>query len=253
MFVACTASSAPASTAPAWVAISGTLSAIITATGVIIAGGFAYFKFIKGRTFRPRCSLDIGAQLTKIGESRALQVSITVRNEGLVALLFPSNIPQRLFVGQADSAMWKQASDRQRRVVWERSSIPKGRYNLAVPEGNILELPTMKENQETIKQNPPWWRRLSRRWMLRELRGDKLEPGELWVRTILIPVSSDSVAYLVRARVSACRHLGVRHVIWHRRRCLKTKTAGMTWLRDIYLLPAGSDSNGHATNQAARI
>ena len=105
----------------------GTVSAIITAVGVIIAGGFAYFKFIKGRTFRPRCSIDIDPQLMEIGESRALQVSVTVRNEGLVALLFPSDIPQSLFVGQADSAIWKQACERRRRVAWERSRIPKGR------------------------------------------------------------------------------------------------------------------------------
>jgi hypothetical protein len=115
--VAFTASSAAPSTAPGWVATSGTVSAIITAVGVIIAGGFAYFKFIKGRTFRPRCSIDIDPELITIGESRALQVSVTVRNEGLVALLFPSNIPQRLFVGQADSAIWKRACERSRRVV----------------------------------------------------------------------------------------------------------------------------------------
>jgi hypothetical protein len=244
----------PSPMAPTWVAISGTVSAIITATGVLIAGGFAYFKFIKGRTFRPRCSIEIEPQLKEIGESRALQISVTVRNEGLVALLFPSDIPQRLFVGQADSAMWEQACKRGRRVVWERSSIPKGRYNLAVPEGNSLELPITKDKQDPKdNQDLPWWRRLSRHWLLRHLRGDKLEPGEQWVRSILVPVSPDGVAYLLRARVSACRHLAVRHVIWHRRRCCKKKSTALTWLRDVYLLPTGSDDNGHATIQAARV
>lgn len=216
---------------------------MITAVGVIIAGVFAFFKFSKGRTFHPRCSIQIDPQLTEIGGSPALHVSVTVRNEGLVALLFPDETKQLLLVGQADSIIWRQACERQWPVVWEESAIPKIEYSLAVPDGNSLELSTRGEGQD-----PPWWRWLSRAWLLQYLSGETLEPGEQWVRSTLVPVSSKSVAYLLRARVSACRHVGIRHVIRHRRRCCGNDSPSIIWLRDVYLLPGGKDNNEHSTS-----
>ena len=236
MFVLAAIAPTSASTDPPWIAVSGTVSAMITAAGVIFAGLFAFFKFSKGRTFRPRCSIHIEPKLIEIGGSRAIEVSVTVRNDGLVALLFPSDTPQRLLVGQADAAIWKKARDRQWPVVWEKSSIPRIRYSLAVPDGNSLEIP---KSGTTQTPPPPWWGRLNRRWLLRHLRGDTLEPGEEWARSALVPVSSEGVAYLLRARVSACRHVGVRHVMSHRRRCCRKKSPGIIWTRDVYLLPAG--------------
>lgn len=250
VLVAFTASSSPSSTAPTWVAVIGTVSAIITATGVIIAGVFAYFKFSKGRTFHPRCFIDINSKLTEIGGNRALQVTVTVRNDGLIALLFPSDIPQRLIVGQADSVIWDKACERMWPVVWEKSSIRKGQYNLAVPEGNSLEVRTTTEIQL-----PSWWQWLSPRWLRQHLRGylrgETLEPGELWVRSTLVPVSSEGVAYLLRARICACRHVGVRHVLRHQRRCYKMQAPEMIWIRDVYLMP-GSDNHVHSANEATR-
>ena len=237
------ASSAPSSTAPTWIAISGTVSSIITAVGVIIAGVFAFFKFSKGRTFHPRCLIQIDPQLIDVGGSRALHVSVTVRNDGLVALLFPDETQQLLLVGQADSSIWKQACERQWPVAWEKSTIPKIEYSLAVPDGNSLELSTSVESQD-----PPWWRWLSRTWLLHYLRGETLEPGEQWVRSTLVPVSSKSVAYLLRARISACRHVGIRHVMPHRRRCCRNDSPSIIWLRDSYLLPTGKANHEHSTS-----
>jgi hypothetical protein len=235
------ASSASPSAAPTWIAISGTVSSIITALGVIIAGIFAFFKFSKGRTFHPKCSIQIDPQLIEIGESRALHVSVTVRNDGLTALLFPDETDQLLLVGQADGTIWRQACERQWPVVWEESAIPKIEYSLAVPDGNSLELATMGKSQD-----PPRWRWLSRAWLLHYLSGETLEPGEQWVRSTLVPVSSKGVAYLLRARVSACRHVGIRHVLRHRHRCCQNDSPSIFWLRDVFLLPTGKDKNEHS-------
>ena len=88
---------APA-TVPSWVAVSGTVSAIITATGVIIAGSFAYFKFVKGRIFHARCFIDMDCQLVELVKGRMLQVSVTLRNESQIALLFLSEASQILII-----------------------------------------------------------------------------------------------------------------------------------------------------------
>ena len=232
---------------------------MITAAGVLIAGAFAYFKFIKGRTLHPRCSIAIDSQLVTIRGSRGLRVSVTARNEGQVALLVLYNAPQRLLISQADSTVWKQACERRQAVQWEESEIQLTKCGLAISEGELLDPPD--EVQEP--QDPPWWRWLSRRWLLQLLDGDKLEPGEQWARSALVPVEPDSVAYLLRTEVSACRHVALRHVISHRLRCCNTKdeedeedeedkkdkkdskSSYLTWSREVYVLAEESKHNGH--------
>jgi hypothetical protein len=237
-------SSTASSTPPAWVAISGTISAMITATGVIIAGAFAYFKLIKGRTLHPRCSIAIDSQLVGTGKARALRISVTAKNEGQVALLFLSVAPQRLLISQADNTIWELASKLRQPVRWEESSIPLIRCGLALPEGILLNPP--KEEQDL--QDPPWWRWLTRRWLLQLLDGDKLEPGEQWARSVLVPVESNSIeAYLVRTEVSACRHVALRHVVGHQRRCCNTNSSHLTWSREVYILTEESHKNGNGS------
>jgi hypothetical protein len=238
MLLSSMASSAAPSTTPSWVAVLGTVSGIVTAIGVLVAGAFAYFKFVKGRTLRPRCSIDISPRLIRIGGNRALQVSIAVKNEGQVALLFPSDVPQRLLIGQADRYLWKQAYETGQPVRWEDSKFPEVRWSLAVPEGAVLD------PVEVV--DPPRLRWVRRSWLLELLDGDKLEPGEQWMRSILVPVAADSVAYLLRVWVRACRHVAIRHTTSHRLHCCKGKTSPLSWWREVYVLPeeGNSDDNG---------
>jgi hypothetical protein len=236
MFVAAlTASSAASSIAPPWIAIFGTISALITAIGVILAGAFAYFKFVKGRTLHPRCSIAIDSKIVKIEGARALQISVIAQNEGQIALLLLSDAPQRLIVVQADSTVWEQACNHKRPVQWEKSAIKPTYCGLAIPEGELVDPP----KQEEGLQHPRWWRWLSRRWLLELLDGDKLEPGEQWARSALVPVAPNSVAYLLRIEINACRHVAVRHVIRHRRRCCNTRSSHLTWSREVYAMSDG--------------
>lgn len=230
------ATTAPAAVPP-WVAVSGTVSAIITATGVLIAGAFANFKFIKGRIFHPRCLIDMDCQLVELEKARMLRVSISLRNESQIALLFLSEARQTLVIGAANTAAWRRAYKKQQPVRWEDTEPIL--WGLDVAEGEILTPPRQAPDSSR-------WRWLTRGWLLQYLSGEKLEPGEQWVRSALVPVAPDSVAFLLRAEVGACRHVALRHVPRHRSYCRKACEAGtppLTWWREIYVLP-GAHQNG---------
>jgi hypothetical protein len=236
---------APA-TVPSWVAVSGTVSAIITATGVIIAGSFAYFKFVKGRIFHARTFIDMDCQFVELAKDRMLRVSVTLRNESQIALLFLSEASQVLIIGEADRTIWRQACERRQPVRWEDTEPIL--WSLDAPEGQILRPPRQVQKRS-------WWRRLTRGWLLRYLSGEKVEPGEQWTRSTLVPVASGSVAFLLRAEVSACKHVAARHVVRHMLYCRKASKKGsppLTWWREVYVFP-GVHKNGHGrTNWPTR-
>lgn len=54
----------------------------VAAIALIIGGIWAYFKFAKGRTFRPRIKVDLSGKWVSIGEKRLLQIRVTVGNIG---------------------------------------------------------------------------------------------------------------------------------------------------------------------------
>jgi hypothetical protein len=218
-------------TVPAWVAVSGTVSAIITATGVLVAGGFAYFKFVKGRTFHPRCFIDMDCQPVEAAEGRMLRVSVTLRNDGQTALLFLTEAQKVLTIGEMDRTLWRETCESRAPVQWE--DVEPILWGLDVSEGQLLGPP-----KETQKQ--AWWRWLTRGWLLQYLAGDKLEPGEQWARSTLVPVASGSVAFLLRVEVSACRHVAARHAarhVFYCRRACKKGTPPITWEREVHVLP----------------
>jgi hypothetical protein len=56
---------------------------IVTAVAVVVGGLWAYFKFVRGRTYKPRLSVHIGAQWRKPdGIGDALHVRVRVTNIG---------------------------------------------------------------------------------------------------------------------------------------------------------------------------
>lgn len=178
----------------------------------------------------------MSCQPIELAGTLALRVSVIVRNDSQVALLFLSDVPQKLLVGQADITAWRRARERGQPVRWE--DIEPIRWGLNVPEGEILDPP-----QGTAHR--PWWRRRpSRGWLLDHLSGEKLEPGEQWARSALIPVPTDNVAYLLRAEICACRHVAVRHILWHRVYCSNNEEPRLTWSREIYAFPREFDNNG---------
>jgi hypothetical protein len=59
--------------------IVGTL---VTALAVIIGGLWVYFKFAKGRTFRPRIQVDLAGEWLLIDQRTLIQLRVTVKNIG---------------------------------------------------------------------------------------------------------------------------------------------------------------------------
>jgi hypothetical protein len=54
----------------------------ITALAVIIGGVWAYFKFVKGRTYRPRLEPGLSGEWRLVGDKQMLQARITAKNIG---------------------------------------------------------------------------------------------------------------------------------------------------------------------------
>jgi hypothetical protein len=90
---------------------------IVTSSAVVIGGVWAYFKFVRGRTFARRAELDISPALEQSADSLYLAVTITLKNTGLSKLPLNKDMKVvRLFgiVDEADrnlsASEWKRIS-----------------------------------------------------------------------------------------------------------------------------------------------
>ena len=54
----------------------------VTAAAIIVGGLWAYFKFVKNRTYRPRLEVTMQAQWRVVRDVRLLQARVTVKNIG---------------------------------------------------------------------------------------------------------------------------------------------------------------------------
>ena len=228
MFAAAfTASPTGSAAVPAWVSVTGTISAMVTAAAVLVGGTIAYFNFLRNR-LSPRCLIDMNCELRELAGARGLWVSVIFQNVGTTPVLISSDFPQVLQVSQANAALWWLACERGRPVYWEESTIKPIQWELSVPEGAIFEALEIHDNSTTRKprRTISWYGGPS---------GAVLEPGDQWERSPLIPVAPNSVAYLLRVQISACRHVASWHVGWHRRYCLRTPSRRRTWWREIHV------------------
>jgi hypothetical protein len=62
--------------------ISEIVGTVITAIAVLVGGIWAYSKFVRGRTFRPRLALESSGQWHRVDGLAILQVQISVKNIG---------------------------------------------------------------------------------------------------------------------------------------------------------------------------
>src|SRR6516164_3819133 len=62
--------------------IVDTISKAVTAVAVIIGGVWAYFKFVRGRTYRPRLEVDLAGQWWPVNGKWLLQTRVMVKNVG---------------------------------------------------------------------------------------------------------------------------------------------------------------------------
>lgn len=62
-----------------WADVIGT---VVTAAAVIVGAVWAYFKFVRGRTFRPRLEVGLFGQWRTVQDKEALHARVTVKNIG---------------------------------------------------------------------------------------------------------------------------------------------------------------------------
>jgi hypothetical protein len=90
-------------------------SNIVTSAAVTIGGIWAYFKFIRGRTFARRAELNVSSTLKQNAKSMHLSVTVTLKNAGLSKLPLNENMKAiRLFEMARDGDNYPAA------VKWER-------------------------------------------------------------------------------------------------------------------------------------
>jgi hypothetical protein len=87
------------------------VGAIVQALAILVGGGWAYFKFIRGRTFAYRGELDIESSFVKGTDAvGALRVCVTFKNTGLSQIPLNENAKQvNVYTTSAES--WDPAKN----------------------------------------------------------------------------------------------------------------------------------------------
>ena len=62
--------------------VADIVGSAVTALAVIVGGSWAYFKFVKGRTYRPRLEVNLFGQWREVDGAQRYHARITVRNIG---------------------------------------------------------------------------------------------------------------------------------------------------------------------------
>lgn len=82
-------------------------AAHITQTvAVLVGAGWAYMKYVRGRTFRYRAELEVEARALDFRGDPALLVLATMRNEGLSRIRFSDSRQKIVYVDALDEAAW---------------------------------------------------------------------------------------------------------------------------------------------------
>jgi hypothetical protein len=92
--------------------ITAGVSSAVTALAVGVGGGWAYFKFFKGRTFRPRLGVRLGGHWQTINGSDVLHARVQVTNIGAAKVCLKQ-------YGSGLEVSFPAAKQEEREVNWE--------------------------------------------------------------------------------------------------------------------------------------
>jgi hypothetical protein len=68
--------------APQWAEVARGVLAIAQAIAIVIGAAWAYFKFVRGRTFAERLEVSLEGTPFRVGESVALRIHVGMTNTG---------------------------------------------------------------------------------------------------------------------------------------------------------------------------
>ena len=73
---------------------------IVQIAAVVVAGIWAYYKFVRGRTFARRAELEVAASLLETDDARAVRIRPTLRNTGAAKIQLRAKIAYVYAVGR---------------------------------------------------------------------------------------------------------------------------------------------------------
>ncbi len=143
-------------------AVVNIIGTCVTAIAIIIGGIWAYFKFAKGRTYRPRLEVLLAGQWWLVNKKWLLQARVTVRNVGSSKVeLLQKGTGLGVSVLAVDqppppaSAIW--ASKRVFVILNEQEWIESGE---AVSDDLLLDLGVQETSPVLLEVRLVWHRRL---------------------------------------------------------------------------------------------
>jgi hypothetical protein len=198
-----------------WTEVVRAVAPAATAVLALVGGIFAYFKFVRGRIFHPRCWVDLKSTTVRIDGKQALHVEAHIRNDGQSALRLDAEFSQRLDVFIADGPVWKDAASSDGAVLWHAGGPPHRSLDILFDAGLITyAVPRFRDPALAAYADPAPLDFI-------------LEPGEEAKRCLLVPVSQ-AYAYLCQLTIQACPHVGWANATRHRR-CTQRKEMPNRW------------------------
>ncbi len=94
-----------------WGDWAGAVQNVVQAIALVIVGMWAYYKFVRGRTFAYRAELEVTGELVSVAKARGMRASVSLENAGA------SDIPLRVGAvrlyalpahGDAEDVDWQQ-------------------------------------------------------------------------------------------------------------------------------------------------
>jgi hypothetical protein len=69
-----------------WTDAASAIQSLVTAGGIIVAGFFTYYKFVKDRIYRPRLELTVDCARVRVGPRAYLHCKLSIGNKGSTKL-----------------------------------------------------------------------------------------------------------------------------------------------------------------------
>lgn len=122
--------------------VTGGVQSLITAAGVVLGGYWAYFKFVRGRTFVARLSIEMDGEWRRIDGMTYLHVRIRVKNIGAAKVAI-NQYGSGLEVGFPAAEHYLQ-------VMWEKVQLESGSEPFVARQFEVLKEHEWIEPGETV-------------------------------------------------------------------------------------------------------
>lgn len=170
----------------------------VTVGALVLGGWVGYLRYLRGRVFHAKADLELSAKLRDVQESPALDLRVNVKNSGTCRLTFPAHTIQLIEVCGVLQSEWREAVAELREPDWDKLCFYRN--------------PIFKPGSTT------------------DFADRELEPGQGWMRTILVPIPTDPdpVAYRARLYVEGCPRY-----VWRVKSALAPRSVETTVVRKL--------------------